>query len=174
MGKKTKLRRIDMASSSQDIGTLLRVTPQSRPTKMAPVREDSDSALEESATDDVSHLNMQGTPRANLDPQHPPQGRLARTTPSLEQTPASKADIQNLLREMKTLFAADIALVRKDLGVITARLQLLEDPGDNVQCRQDAQQSELDALKLTNLLMEGRIAALEDSKRQRNLKIQCP
>ncbi|CAH2293807.1 Hypothetical predicted protein [Pelobates cultripes] len=73
---------------------------------------------------------------------------------------------------MKTLFAADIALVWKDLGVITARLQSLEDSGDNVQCQQDAPQSELDALKLTNLLMEGRIAALEDSKRQRNLKIR--
>ncbi|CAH2306844.1 Hypothetical predicted protein [Pelobates cultripes] len=72
---------------------------------------------------------------------------------------------------MKTLFAADIALVRKDLGVITARLQSLEDSGDTAHCGQDAQQSELDKLKQANLLMEGRIAVLEDSKRQRNLKI---
>ncbi|CAH2285430.1 Hypothetical predicted protein [Pelobates cultripes] len=73
---------------------------------------------------------------------------------------------------MKTLFAANIALVQKDLGVITARLQSLENSGDIAQCRQDAQQSELDKLKQANLLMEGRIAVLEDTKRQRNLKIR--
>ncbi|CAH2274271.1 Hypothetical predicted protein [Pelobates cultripes] len=79
--------------------------------------------------------------------------------------------MQNLLREMKTLFAADIALVRKDLGVITARLLSLQDSDDIAQWRQDAQQSELEKLKQANFLMEGRIAVLEDSKRHRNLKI---
>ncbi|CAH2319902.1 Hypothetical predicted protein [Pelobates cultripes] len=48
--------------------------------------------------------------------------------------PASKADIQNMLKEIKAFFVADIALVREDIG--------------------------------------GRLAVLEDSKRQRNLQVR--
>ncbi|CAH2256208.1 Hypothetical predicted protein, partial [Pelobates cultripes] len=156
LGQKAKLQRSDIASSSKDICTLLRVTPQLQSTKIAPVRKDSDIASEERETEDFSFPITQSETRANPKPQlkYLPVGRQTRPNLSLEQTPASKAYIQNLLKEMKALFAADIALVWEDLGAITARLQALEVSGEIAKGRQDDQQSEMDKFKQANLLME--------------------
>ncbi|CAH2305865.1 Hypothetical predicted protein [Pelobates cultripes] len=88
----------------------------------------------------------------------------------LDLTPASKADIQNMPAEMKAFFAADIALVREDMGVMTAWLRMLEEAGDSTRGKQDLK-VEVDKLKQDNLTMESRLAVLEDSKQQRNLRV---
>ncbi|CAH2248551.1 Hypothetical predicted protein [Pelobates cultripes] len=48
--------------------------------------------------------------------------------------PACKADIQNLLAEIKAYFSADIVLVHEDMGVMTARLLTLEEDDARKQC----------------------------------------
>ncbi|CAH2225511.1 Hypothetical predicted protein [Pelobates cultripes] len=154
-----------------DIGTLPRVTPLRRPTKMAPMQEDSELASEESEQED---------------PRCPAEQRLTSRTFTLtdceavlrrsspetrpEKVPPSKADIQNMLKEMKSFFAT--ALIGEDLAVMTARVQALEDNGNITRGKQEDMEAEENRLKQANLSMEGRLAVLEDSKRQQNLQVR--
>ncbi|CAH2224034.1 Hypothetical predicted protein [Pelobates cultripes] len=72
----------------------------------------------------------------------------------LELIPASKAETQNLLTELKALFVTDITLVWEDMGAITVRLQVLEYDSDITTGNQDDLRAGIDKLKRTNLTME--------------------
>ncbi|CAH2301867.1 Hypothetical predicted protein [Pelobates cultripes] len=76
-----------------------------------------------------------------------------------------------MLKEMKVFFAADIALVKEDFEVMTARVRALEDDGDITRGKQDDLKTKVNRLQQINLSMEGRLAVLQDSKQQRNLRI---
>ncbi|CAH2320075.1 Hypothetical predicted protein [Pelobates cultripes] len=145
MGKKGKSRRSETGSSCNDISTVLRVTLQLRPCKMEPTWEDSDTALEESDQDDSL------IPNRHSKPQYLPG------TTACEQSRHPEP-------EMKAQFTVDINLVREALGALTARLQTLEDDGDVAKGKFDYLQTEVDQLKIANLIMEGKMTALEDAK----------
>ncbi|CAH2283775.1 Hypothetical predicted protein [Pelobates cultripes] len=87
---------------------------------MVTAQEDSDITSEENKEEDFLIHNTQRAPRATsaLQLEHLPMSK--QTNQSLQQMPARTTDIRNLLKEMKALFAVDIALVREDLGAKAA------------------------------------------------------
>ncbi|CAH2250787.1 Hypothetical predicted protein [Pelobates cultripes] len=140
---------------------------------MVPAQEDSDLASEESNRDEPQYTAKQGDTNKTPPPadwRQTSRRAIPETHPDL--TPASKAYIQNMLAEIKAFFTADTALWRKDMGVMTARLRMLEEAGDTTRGKQDDLKAEVGKLKQANLTMESRLAVLEDSKRQQNLRVR--
>ncbi|CAH2284890.1 Hypothetical predicted protein [Pelobates cultripes] len=86
--------------------------------------------------------------------------------------PASKADIIHLLKELKAQSAADVALIREDLGAMTARIQAVEVNEVATTAKIETLQREMAQMKKTSTILENKAAALEDAKRQRNLRIR--
>ncbi|CAH2222000.1 Hypothetical predicted protein [Pelobates cultripes] len=156
MGKKTKLRKTEATSSTKDIGALL--------------RDYSDSGLEES-----EQGGSQYSAGRVVHSKRPPHTETdfvitwASTVSCPKNIPASKADIQNMLAEMKLHFSADIAIVRQDMG--TWGLQPLEDERSTSTDKQEELTADIDQLKQITLTMEGKITVLEDAKRQQNLRL---
>ncbi|CAH2223917.1 Hypothetical predicted protein [Pelobates cultripes] len=140
---------------------------------MAPAREDSDLASEDSDHDDSSYYADRGEPSKStpLRDRDPKPVRASKDAQP-DHAPASKADIQNMVAELKAYFSADIALVREDMGVMTARLRALEEAGTATTSKQEALQPEVETLKQANHTMEGRLAVLEDARWQRNMRVR--
>ncbi|CAH2222104.1 Hypothetical predicted protein [Pelobates cultripes] len=88
------------------------------------------------------------------------------STPPPEQMPASKADIIHLLKELKAQSAADVALIREDLGAMTARIQAVEVNEAATTAKIETLQREMAQMKKTSTILENKVAALEDAKRQ--------
>ncbi|CAH2325857.1 Hypothetical predicted protein [Pelobates cultripes] len=155
MGRKSKQLHHEAKPSSQNIGDLLRATPRPWPAMMAPAREapdhSSDDSMEEAA-----------------------EARSTRweSTPPPEQMPASKADIIHLLKELKAQSAADVALIREDLGAMSARIQAVEVNEAATTAKIETLQREMAQMKKTSTILENKVAALEDAKRHRNLRLR--
>ncbi|CAH2224377.1 Hypothetical predicted protein [Pelobates cultripes] len=156
MGRKSKQLHNE---TYQNIGALFRATPQPRPAKMAPAREASEHSLDDSMLEAAEASTKRGSTRSE-------------STPPPEQMPASKADIIYLLKELKAQSAADMALIREDLGTMTARIQAVEVNEAATTPKIETLQREMAQMKQTSTILENKVAALEDAKRQRNLRIR--
>ncbi|CAH2255042.1 Hypothetical predicted protein [Pelobates cultripes] len=140
---------------------------------MAPARSDSDTGWEEGEPEDSPDSADHGIlKKRTANTETGSVNRGPRLTQHSENVPASKADIKNMLAEIKAFFSADIALVRQDLGTITTRLQSLEDEGRITRDLQGTMSAEIDRLKQITLNMEQKIAVLKDSKRQKTSQTQ--
>ncbi|CAH2284534.1 Hypothetical predicted protein [Pelobates cultripes] len=155
MGRKSKQLHNEAMPSSQNIVDLLRATP--RPAKMVPAQEASEHSSDDSMEEAAEATTKRRSTRRE-------------STPPPEQMPASKADIIHLLKELKAQSAADVALIREDLSAMTARIQAVEVNEAATTAKIETLQREMAQLKKTSTILENKVAALEDAKRQRNLR----
>ncbi|CAH2307367.1 Hypothetical predicted protein [Pelobates cultripes] len=102
-----------------------------------------------------------------------PQRRgLHHTSSDEDDTPSTKRHIKSLLKDICSLFQADLAIVREDAHSLTGRVKLTEEEVTALQTKQTAMQETPDKTIQAQEGMAGKLADKEDKNRRNNIKLR--
>ncbi|CAH2308105.1 Hypothetical predicted protein [Pelobates cultripes] len=157
MGKQNKKLKTHPGDRSQKIGDMFLSRP--KPNMAATLDPQTSSSEEEEVMDEPDPIPEAADPLLNL-----PLGDLG--------APATKGDILNILKNIRTLFRTDIAVLQEDLTAVAERVRATEEDVTSVAQRQQATEEKLRLLQVSHHTLQARIDGLDDARRRTNLKIR--
>ncbi|CAH2319599.1 Hypothetical predicted protein [Pelobates cultripes] len=159
MGKRAKKIKAALASGTRNIGeymqgSLPRVAP-----KMADPHVETSSEEEETSMDALDEIPQAG-------------GLYMESSDEENNTPATKGDIKSLLRDIRKMFQADLAILREDMLSLTGHLKAAEETSAHIKAEQTTLAAEQKRLTASQATMTLKLTEYEDRSRSKNIKIR--
>ncbi|CAH2312661.1 Hypothetical predicted protein [Pelobates cultripes] len=160
MGKKPKHRGAAKLTGAHDIGALL-LRPAKAAVTPAP-NQNGDSASASSAEQLLDELD-----------DFPDTGGLHSVSSDEDNDlPSTKGDIKALLCNIRSLFAADMAVLREEIHTMEGRMRKTEAESQGLAARCVQLEAHNTELQRAQALLTTRLDAMEDRHRRRNVKIR--
>ncbi|XP_063295380.1 uncharacterized protein LOC134582656 [Pelobates fuscus] len=159
MGRKNKKPKGDRSPTSRDIGELLRGAQRAAWNKMA-LKGDETSYSSGDNPFDMGEEIPHNAPKRPTIPQQ------------ASTEPVTAAQLKDMLAELRTNIAADMADFKTAVEKATSRITLLEATTSTQDSRLTVVENQIAEISKLQLLTTDRMDAMEDQKRRYNLKLR--
>ncbi|CAH2324300.1 Hypothetical predicted protein [Pelobates cultripes] len=159
MGKQAKKIIAALAMGSRNIGDYIQGGLPRMAPKMADQRADISLSEKEPSLDALDEIPQVG-------------GLHEESSDEENNTPATKGDIKSLLRDIRKMFQADLAILREDVLLLTGRIKAAEETSNHLKAEQSTLAAEQKWLTDSQDTMSLRMSEFEDRSRSKNIKIK--
>ncbi|CAH2321472.1 Hypothetical predicted protein [Pelobates cultripes] len=154
MGKRAKKTKAALVSRTLNIGQYMQGNLPRMAPKMVDQHAEISSSEEEASLDTLDEIPQAG-------------GLHMESSDEENNTPATKGDMKSLLRDIRKMFQADLAILREDMLSHTVRLKAVEETSAHLKAEQTTEA----ANRFTSHNYT-KFTAYEDRNRSKNIKIK--